>query len=708
MASKVMLRVLPVLCLLIISPVPGGPQEASLSLEKSTNGFDADLPPGPTLQAGGLVTWVYIVTNTGGVELGEIVLEDDQEAAVHCPRAELMPGESMACTAQGTAIAGAYRNEATVTAQPAEGDPLSASDVSHYLGLEAVNPAIDIEKSTNGEDADTEPGPILPVNAPLLWEFRVSNSGDVPLFEVTVSDDQGVPVLCPKGTLAPGEMMSCFGEGSATAGQYSNLGTASGRSAGGQVASDSDPSHYLGIAGLAPAIKVEKSTNGEDADTAPGPLLTVGQTVNWRYLVTNTGGSAFLEVEVSDDQGVEVLCPNAVLQPTQSMTCVGQGMAQAGQYRNEATATGRTAFGFAASDSDVSHYFGQTVDPAAIRLEKSTNGQDADQPPGPTLQTGDPVNWIYLVINSGGETLQEISVSDDQGVEVTCPQDALPPGEAMACSGRGVAVEGEYSNLGTVTARTAGGIQVSDEDASHYTGTPLPPQGLQPLYFPQFGDGSGLRSEIVISNPSGADIAQGSVELYGAAGNLLDLRDRLAATANVLVSAGQITYQIEPLASARIVTDGQSEELVAGSALVIPSNRTVGGVIRFDLENAGVAGVGAARALRRGLVPVQRFGGINTGLAVRNTTQETVTVNLTLYDLEGLPVPDGIRSIALVPNQREALFLDQIFPAADSEEFLGTLVFEADRPVAVLALELGSQPGQFTTLPVTELEGEDP
>ena len=59
----------------------------------------------------------------------------------------------------------------------------------------------------------------------------------------------------------------------------------------------------------APSIDIEKSTNGEDADTPTGPSITVSGTVNWTYLVTNTGNVPLTNVTVTDNQGVTVNCP---------------------------------------------------------------------------------------------------------------------------------------------------------------------------------------------------------------------------------------------------------------------------------------------------------------------------------------------------------------------------------------------------------------
>ncbi|HPQ61053.1 MAG TPA: hypothetical protein PLR43_05970, partial [Syntrophales bacterium] len=122
-------------------------------------------------------------------------------------------------------------------------------------GRKGELPSISLEKSTNGEYADLPPGPTVNVGYPVLWTYVTTNTGNIPLTGVTVTDDQGVTVTCPKMTLEPGESMTCTGSGTATAGQYANVGTASGNPPSGPAVTVSDPSHYYGTSyqGCTPA-----------------------------------------------------------------------------------------------------------------------------------------------------------------------------------------------------------------------------------------------------------------------------------------------------------------------------------------------------------------------------------------------------------------------------------------------------------------------
>lgn len=116
---------------------------------------------------------------------------------------------------------------------------------------------------------------------------------------------------------------------------------------------------------------------------------------------------------------------------------------------------------------------------SGIDIEKSTNGEDADTPTGPTITVGDPVNWEYVVTNTGEATLTGVTVSDNiEGVAVTCPDgaDTLASGASVACTATGVAALGQYANIGSVVGQPVdgGGVPagspVTDDDPSHYIG----------------------------------------------------------------------------------------------------------------------------------------------------------------------------------------------------------------------------------------------
>jgi hypothetical protein len=97
------------------------------------------------------------------------------------------------------------------------------------------------------------------------------------------------------------------------------------------------------------------------------------------------------------------------------------------------------------------------------------------------------VSWIYRLTNTGGDDLEDVVVTDSQGVTVTCGASILAAGAMMDCTASEPAADlsqdpfsgvlgrcGDtsnsrlYQNIGSVTAMTAGETPVSDEDTSHY------------------------------------------------------------------------------------------------------------------------------------------------------------------------------------------------------------------------------------------------
>ena len=180
-------------------------------------------------------------------------------------------------------------------------------------------PSIDIEKSTNGDDADDPTGPFVPIidGGEVTWTYTITNTGNVTLSEIAITDTVGAgtptPVTGCATELAPGDSDTCEVVGDAVQGQYVNTGTVTGhRSFGTRCCTDSDLSHYFGVVA---GIDIEKATNTIDADLAPGPIIPVGGAVNWTYVVTNTGDTTINGIVVTDSQGVAVTCPSTTLPP---------------------------------------------------------------------------------------------------------------------------------------------------------------------------------------------------------------------------------------------------------------------------------------------------------------------------------------------------------------------------------------------------------
>ena len=453
--------------------------EPEIDVEKSVNGDDADTAPGPLVTVGDPVDWEYTITNTGNVPLEWSLADDPDPGPIACPRLGiLVPGKSVTCHASlaGGGQAGAHSNTATATGTVrgtgTPGVTTSDTDPANYFGVQG---AIDVEKATNGVDADQPPGPAIAVGGAVAWTYVVTNEGNGPLTNIVVTDDRGVSVTCPQTALAAGDSMACTGAGIATADKYTNTATATGRTLTGERVSDEDPSNYFGTT---PGVLIEKSTNGVDADDAPGVLIPVGQPVEWTYTVTNTGNNTLNDIDVSDDQGVTVTCPSTTLDVGEQMTCTASGTAAEGDYENTGTVTAVGSAGTPVTDDDPSHYYGVVSE---IHVEKFTNGVDADTPTGPNIPVGAPVTWTYQVTNPGNVRITNVALVDDKGVTPSFVSgDAnsdgeLQPGEIWVYEAHGTATAGQYVNVATVTGLDQLEDPLTDSDPSHFISEAIPP-----------------------------------------------------------------------------------------------------------------------------------------------------------------------------------------------------------------------------------------
>lgn len=437
--------------------------EPDIDVEKLTNLVQADLPvEAPEIPVGEQVVWAYVVENTGNVDLESFTLTDDQQGLPACLSTALPVGDTRHCFIMSTAEftgglpGGVYANTATVTSDAAvhtiqSGDPLTQlvddSDPSHYRG---VAPDIDIEKSTNGEDADLPTGPLLTPGDPVTWDYVITNTGNLTLNGVAVLDPVLRTLVCTLTDFAPGAVETCTATGTAEEGQYVNGGIVAAVTLNPQLVTDVDLSHYYGLSGT---INLEKHTNGFDADTVEeSPYLDVGEEVTWSYIIRNEGNSPMTDIAVVDDQIGAITCPSDTLAIGEEMTCTATGTAEQGLYANSATVTGTDAAGAPHTDADPSHYRG--VEPG-IFVQKLTNGEDADTPPGVQVGQEDEVVWTYEVTTGGHPTADVIVIDSDPTVQPvyvsgdTNNNGVLELGETWIFEARGSATQAQYTNTGT-------------------------------------------------------------------------------------------------------------------------------------------------------------------------------------------------------------------------------------------------------------------
>ncbi len=220
----------------VLTPSPLGAQDGpQVTIEKATDGVDADSAPGPSVEPGAGVTWTWTVTASGTTTLYDLVVSDSSGVSPDCDvtgdgqpdgtsihPGPVDPGGSFRCTATGaadhSADAGPFAATATVRATDfAATGVFEASDPSHHTVTApfVAAPGISISAMVNGQVADGPTGPLVAEGQPITWTYVVTNTGNVPVEGIEVDGGAGADVDCGDGTavvagpVEPGASVRC-------------------------------------------------------------------------------------------------------------------------------------------------------------------------------------------------------------------------------------------------------------------------------------------------------------------------------------------------------------------------------------------------------------------------------------------------------------------------------------------------------------------
>ncbi|WP_088974304.1 DUF7507 domain-containing protein [Micromonospora coxensis] len=451
--------------------IPASGIEASIAVTKSstTTAISA---------VGQQVPYRFLVVNTGGLTLTQVAVTDVQTppssnanlGPISCPVTTLAPGEDTTCTATYTVTQADLDNDGvtdTATARgtpPGSTTPVTSPPSTLTIPQAGVTASIAVTKSSTTTA-------ISAVGQQVPYRFLVVNTGGLTLTQVAVTDVQTPPssnanlgpISCPVTTLAPGEDTTCTATYTVTQadldiGGVSDTATARGTPPGGGDPVVSPPSSLTITGEPTPAITVVKHS-------PTTTINAVGQQVPYEFLVTNTGNQTLNDVTVVDTQTPPssnanlgpVTCPVTTLTPGESTTCTATYTVSQADLDNDgvsdtAVARGtppRTTTPVESAPSSLTIPAEDVVAGIAVVKHSTTT----------TIESvGQQVPYEFLVTNTGGRTLTDVTVVDTQTPPssnanlgpISCPVTTLTPGESTTCTATYTVSQADLDN-GAVT-----------------------------------------------------------------------------------------------------------------------------------------------------------------------------------------------------------------------------------------------------------------
>ncbi|MFF5175762.1 choice-of-anchor A family protein [Micromonospora sp. NPDC000089] len=449
----------------------GGATPASISLAKASTTTTITT-------VGQQVPYDFHVVNTGGLTLSNVAITDTQTppssnanlGPITCQATTLAPGASTSCTAtyrvtQADLDNGSLRDTATARGTPpGTSTPVVSAPVELTIPVREATSSISVLKSS----------PTASINAvgqQVPYRFLVVNTGNLTLTNVAVTDTQTPPssnanlgpISCPATTLAPGASTTCTATYTVTQADLDNGGVtdsavARGTPPGTSTPVTSPPSTLtIPQSGAEAAIAVTK--------TSPTAAINaVGQQVPYRFLVVNTGGLTLTNVAITDTQTPPssnanlgpISCPVTTLTPGASTTCTATYTVTQADLDNDGVTDSAVARGTPPGTSTPvtsppsTLTIPQSGATASIAIAKSSTTALITSP-------GQQVPYVFHVVNDGGLTLTNVTVTDTQTPPssnanlgpITCPVTTLAPGAATDCTATYTATQADL-DIGAV------------------------------------------------------------------------------------------------------------------------------------------------------------------------------------------------------------------------------------------------------------------
>ncbi|MGI9641219.1 MAG: DUF7507 domain-containing protein, partial [Acidimicrobiia bacterium] len=468
-------------------------ESASLSIEKETNGEDADQPPGPSVPVGDAVVWTFAVTNTGDVPIWDISVEDDRRDDVVCDGQEngqiaLEPGASVSCTSESRSFYAVnhFQHDNTATATgTSELGTVVATDPSHYkptIGCPFTqgedNIVIDLLSTRHGFMLGNglNPDTVGPITASIPAGSYAVN---------WLSYDAHTTKLVDASQTE--EVWSLETGGSSTGNTIdiaNDVDFASGTLSSPWVIDANQTSltvHHGGPEGKinsvhAVCVELDPLTPSVDIEKEQDQTVLAGQKADFTITVTNNGDLPLNDVVVTDPKtpscnfasGDASTDPGGVFDGALAVdesityTC-GTGSLDEG-FTNVATVNAKVGETPVPPDSSSAVV---TVKDPGLLIDKWFSGEQPNEVDTQTIEPGDTPAFTIRVTNTGTANLEDVEVSDPLAPGCDASIGDLAVGDFVEYECEGDATDESFVNVADATGKVVGfSTTVEDSDPS--------------------------------------------------------------------------------------------------------------------------------------------------------------------------------------------------------------------------------------------------
>ncbi|WP_199141840.1 beta strand repeat-containing protein, partial [Pedobacter sp. ASV12] len=517
------------------------------------------------VNVGDRINYTFVVTNTGTVPVTNITLTDVNATITGGPIATLAAGASNNSTFTGYHVltqadldnSGVY-NSATaagkdpknnnVSATSTDPTPLAPGDPNYPVTPPTpacptctITPIVQTGSMTlakEGTYSDTNADGKVNVGDRINYTFVVTNTGNVTLTNVTVTDNNATVAGGPIASLAPGASNNStftayhvLTQADIDNGGVFNLATAKGKDPrNNDVTTTSNdptplapgdpnypvtpPTPACPTCTVTPIVQtgsMSLAKEGTYNDTNADGKVNVGDRINYTFVVTNTGNVTLTNVTVTDNNATVAGGPIASLAPGASNNStftayhvLTQADLDNGGVFNLATAKGKDP-----RNNDVTT---TSNDPTPLAPGDPNYPVTPPVPACPTctvtpivqtgsmslakdgvyndfnadgkINVGDRINYTFVVTNTGNVTLTNVTVTDNNATVAGGPIASLAPGASnnSTFTAYHVLTQADIDNGGVFNLATAKGKDPRNNDVTTTSNDPTPLNPGDPNY----------------------------------------------------------------------------------------------------------------------------------------------------------------------------------------------------------------------------------